>query len=51
MARGFIFLALIQCSVTQSPYQIIKQANLLSLRTNDSLAKSRLILLSSGVGG
>ena len=37
-------------SVTQSPYQIIKHTNLLSLRTDDSLAKNRLILLSSGVG-
>ena len=37
--------------VTQPPYQIIKHTNLLSLRTDDSLAKNRLILLLSGVGG
>lgn len=38
-------------SVTQSPYQTIKHINLLSLRTDDSLAENRLILLSSGAGG
>lgn len=39
---GLIFLALIR-SVTQSPCQIIKHTNLLSLRTDHSLPKNRLI--------